>query len=135
MAQDIEGKTEFDAGVEAIEAGDMQEALKRFHHACAIAPTSQRYQAYRAWAKYQLSARNGDLETDRREAQGRSCRALIVEALERDPSFDAGFVLLGSILIAEGDVERATNAFARALEIDPENMGARLGLERCQKIQ
>jgi len=124
---------EFRDGIHAVGGGDLAGALGAFHRACAHAPEVPRYQLYRAWARYQVSTAAADPRENPLAVRD-SCRATIIEALRADPRFDAGYVLLGSILLGEGDVARARLSFLKALSLNPANAGAQMGIDSCAEL-
>lgn len=124
--------TEYRYGIVAVQHGQIAEALGHFNIACALNPVAAQYQAYRAWAKYHVAAANGVAAGEDAEAVKKSCRTAMLHAIGQAPEFDAGYVLLGTILIGEGRLPRAQQAFERALAINPANADARMGLESCK---
>ena len=129
MSRDPVAKKAFRAGVEAIGRTSLQEALRHFGRACGRDPDVPRYEIYRAWVTYQLIASASQVGSELRLS---SCRAVLINAISKDPHFDAGYVLLGTILLSEGRIERAQQCFERALALNPENVGARMGLDSIQ---
>ena len=129
MSRDEVAKTAFRAGVEAIGRTSLQEALRYFGRACGRDPDVPRYEIYRAWVTYQLIASASQVGSDLRLA---SCRAVLIDAIAKDPEFDAGYVLLGTILLSEGRASRARQCFERALALNPDNVGAQMGLDSSE---
>lgn len=123
---------EFDAGVAAVQVGDIARALDHFNRACALEPSAAKNQLYRAWARYHLVSAEPPSVREDVEAVRASCRITIMFALEQQPRFDAGYVLLGTILIGEGRLDRARECFLKALAINPDNVGAQMGLDNTQ---
>ncbi len=126
MAVEEDASAAFAAGVERVGAGDIPGALEHFNRACATSGESPRYQLYRAWARYQTSHAIPAADVVRT-----SCRATIIHALQAEPRFDAGYVLLGTILLSEERTARARECFLKALSLNAENAGAQMGLKSC----
>jgi curved DNA-binding protein CbpA len=101
---------------EAFRAGEV--ALRRRDHAAAEAHFAESYRLYpkahvlaaRAWAVYMDPSRKADAG---------SARAMMVEALQMDPSCDRAHYQLGVIARVEGDVDRAERHFREALRANP----------------
>jgi Tfp pilus assembly protein PilF len=53
-------------------------------------------------------------------------------AARLDPNFDMTYVYRGNIYLAAGDARAASAEFQRALQLNPRNSAARLGLRQAE---
>ena len=118
-------------GLKAVEDGELSNALEKFTRACALNPAEPRYQGYRAWTQYHNH--DASESKDRREAVEEDSYQKLQSAVEECPDYDPLYVLLGTIHMAEGRPQAAMEAFQKALEINPENNGALIGLKAAKK--
>jgi|GEM_PF-6484048 len=122
----------FTRGVEAIGQGKLRKALSCFNRACAVVKPKTRHQLYQAWTMYYVTAHDNQTTQEEKSRVQSSCRLLMIRALLNDKRFDAGYVLLGTILIEEDKADMARECFLKALSINSKNAGAQKGLKFCE---
>jgi len=103
----------FNAGVDAMRAGNFEEAVRQFELAYEEKPDDYLVPYNLASALMSL----GDYEGGKKWLR---------KSIEIDPDFRNGHFNLATVLAGEGDVEAATQHFQRAHEIDPEDQVAHL---------
>jgi CheY-like chemotaxis protein/tetratricopeptide (TPR) repeat protein len=125
VARLYEAERLFRRGRRALERGRTNDAVAALAQAVDLCPDEGEFVAEHAFAKFRAAADDGAALTALRE---------IERACELAPKTDRVHVLLGLALRDRGEIDRARDAFTRALTANPSSKEARDGLDALNAV-
>lgn len=120
----FQAQVQFESGKAFIEMKEYSSAEQSFREAVDLNPNIAAYYAWLGWSIY---SNNPQIQTN-------VTRALkeIAASIKVDPRCDAAFAFRGSILLDQGELDRAEVELRRALQFNPKSKFARQKIQSLQ---
>jgi tetratricopeptide (TPR) repeat protein len=122
----LDAEAEFKRGMLDFQAGRLSQAHATFARCAAAVPEEAEFQAYAAFTTFRIHhGRNAGL-ADKAVAR-------LKAAIEANDKLDSGWVLLGQVHHARGNLNEARTAYVNALRIRPSNPDAAREMRRLER--
>lgn len=122
----LDAEADFKKGLAEFNSGRLAQAYELFNRAAAAVPEETEFAAYAGYLTFKFHHGR-----DAEKANAGVTR--LREALAANEKLDAGWVLMGLVLHAQGQLTEAREAYVRALRIKPSNPDAVREMKRLER--
>ena len=116
VSQYLTAEDEFVEGMVKLNTGDFEGAREHFRTSRQFNNQEPVYEMYYGWAVYCAASDEGEVEIAKRH---------LIRAISINPLMDDGYVMLGKVLLHQGDAAEAAEQARTALAFNPGNEDAR----------